>query len=211
MMRRGCDPESLRRTTNALGTSHLAGATALVTGGGSGLGRVVARALATAGAAVGVIARSPGELDETVTSRIFRWPTLSAYAVSKSALVKFTENLASEVRLGGVSVFSFHRASCPSASGRRRWRGGSARLPGGGGGRLGAASARPGPVGRPGPGGGAHSGPGRGPGRRLSGFHLSLDDDIDVLLERLDDVLRQDLHMLRLRRHLSDCGESSVL
>jgi NAD(P)-dependent dehydrogenase (short-subunit alcohol dehydrogenase family) len=39
---------------------------ALVTGGGRGLGRLAAHALARAGAAVGVIARSGHELDETV-------------------------------------------------------------------------------------------------------------------------------------------------
>lgn len=44
----------------------LAGSIALVSGGGRGLGRVLARALAGAGAAVGLIARSPEQLEESV-------------------------------------------------------------------------------------------------------------------------------------------------
>lgn len=42
--------------------------TAVVTGGGRGLGRVFAQTLAAAGASVAVIARSAGELNETVAS-----------------------------------------------------------------------------------------------------------------------------------------------
>jgi NAD(P)-dependent dehydrogenase (short-subunit alcohol dehydrogenase family) len=44
----------------------LAGHVALVTGGGRGFGRVIAQALAAAGAAVGVVARSEEQLVETV-------------------------------------------------------------------------------------------------------------------------------------------------
>lgn len=44
----------------------LAGHVAVVTGGGRGIGRAVAQALASAGAAVAVISRSEGELAETV-------------------------------------------------------------------------------------------------------------------------------------------------
>jgi 3-oxoacyl-[acyl-carrier protein] reductase len=38
----------------------------VVTGGGRGIGRLVARSLASAGAAVGLIARSDGELADSV-------------------------------------------------------------------------------------------------------------------------------------------------
>ncbi len=44
----------------------LAGSVAVVTGGGRGIGRVLALALAGAGAAVGLIARSPDQLAESV-------------------------------------------------------------------------------------------------------------------------------------------------
>jgi len=39
---------------------------------------------------------------------VHRWPQSSAYAVSKAAGIKLTENLASETRRYGVAVFSFH-------------------------------------------------------------------------------------------------------
>src|SRR5262245_26382771 len=55
-----CDPHAPR-------TTDLAGSVALITGGGRGVGRMIACTLAHAGAAVGVIARSADELDETVT------------------------------------------------------------------------------------------------------------------------------------------------
>ncbi|WP_342375201.1 SDR family oxidoreductase [Myxococcus stipitatus] len=39
---------------------------------------------------------------------VFRWPTCSAYSVSKAAIVKLTENLACETRRHGVSLFAYH-------------------------------------------------------------------------------------------------------
>ena len=49
-----------------MGTAELARRTAVVTGGGRGIGRAIAIALAQASAHVAVLARSRGELDETV-------------------------------------------------------------------------------------------------------------------------------------------------
>ncbi|BCL76061.1 2-deoxy-D-gluconate 3-dehydrogenase [Jeongeupia sp. HS-3] len=37
-----------------------------------------------------------------------RWPTASAYSVAKSALIKFTENVAVEAKSLGISLFAFH-------------------------------------------------------------------------------------------------------
>jgi NAD(P)-dependent dehydrogenase (short-subunit alcohol dehydrogenase family) len=274
----------------------LEGSVALVTGGGRGLGRVIARALADAGAAVGVLGRSAGDLDDTVrlvesaggiaaaacadvsderatadavetlrgrlgpvdvlvnnagicgpigplwdvapgewwrtvevnlrgvfvcarlvlpdmlarrrgrivnltsNAGVFRWPGVSAYAVAKSAVVKFTENLAAELRREGVCAFSFHpgvqpiglteaalAADVPPESPQARvadWL------------RRELAEGR-----------GAE--PDRaaqlivqlaaGRGDSLSGRHLSVHDDLDRLLERLDDIRRDDLCTLRLR------------
>jgi NAD(P)-dependent dehydrogenase (short-subunit alcohol dehydrogenase family) len=52
--------------TARTGSTPLVGQTALVTGGGRGLGRAMALALAGRGASVAVVARSEGELEETV-------------------------------------------------------------------------------------------------------------------------------------------------
>jgi NAD(P)-dependent dehydrogenase (short-subunit alcohol dehydrogenase family) len=38
----------------------------------------------------------------------FRWPTVSAYSVSKAALIKFSENLALECRAASLKVFAYH-------------------------------------------------------------------------------------------------------
>ncbi len=46
--------------------AELTGTVSVITGGGRGIGRFLARALAAAGSAVGLIARSEGELAETV-------------------------------------------------------------------------------------------------------------------------------------------------
>ena len=43
----------------------------------------------------------------------FRWPTVSAYSVSKAAVIKLTENLAIEARRHGISIFSIHPGLLP--------------------------------------------------------------------------------------------------
>ncbi len=193
----------------AWGDGDLSGRVAIVTGGGRGIGRLVAEALAAAGAAVAITARSEDQLVETVASisgaggtaialpgdvsdpesvtaavqqverllgpidllinnagisgpvgpvwevdpgewwrtfgvnlqgvflfahavlpgmvarrsgRIinvasnagaFRWPLVSAYAVSKAAVIKFTENVARETKHYGVKVFAIHPGLLP--------------------------------------------------------------------------------------------------
>jgi NAD(P)-dependent dehydrogenase (short-subunit alcohol dehydrogenase family) len=39
---------------------------------------------------------------------VHRWPTCSAYAVSKAAVIKLTENLAAETHKYGISIFAAH-------------------------------------------------------------------------------------------------------
>jgi len=131
---------------------------------------------------------------------VYRWPLLSAYAASKAALVKLTETLAEETRPHGVSVFSVDPGLLPIGLGR-------AALKAGAGGQT--------PEGR------VHrwirdqlaAGRGADPeeaarlilalasGRadRLSGRHLSVTDNLDALLLRIDQIERDDLHTLRLR------------
>ncbi|MGH9150831.1 MAG: SDR family NAD(P)-dependent oxidoreductase [Acidimicrobiales bacterium] len=47
-------------------------------------------------------------INVTSEAGVYRWPNVSAYAVSKGAVVKFTENLAAETKREGVVVLSVH-------------------------------------------------------------------------------------------------------
>ncbi|HUI55767.1 MAG TPA: SDR family NAD(P)-dependent oxidoreductase [Bryobacteraceae bacterium] len=78
--------------------TNLSHTTAVVTGGGRGLGRAFAQALAAAGANVAVIARSAGELDQTVSS-------IGAYARAFSADVTDAETIGAAFRqIGPVDL-----------------------------------------------------------------------------------------------------------
>jgi NAD(P)-dependent dehydrogenase (short-subunit alcohol dehydrogenase family) len=277
-------------------TLPLSATTALITGGGRGLGQLTAQALARAGASVGLVARTESELDTTVrliraaggtamaatadvcdegrlsqavatisrslgpidvlvnnagingpvgafadvdpvdwwrtievnlggamrcmrlvlggmrarhrgriinitsVAGTYRWPTVSAYAISKGALVKATENIAAEVRRYGVSVFSFHPGLLPiglAAAGLAVT--GPADSPAG---HIAAWARAQKAAGR-------FSDPSRaadyivslasGVADALTGRHLTVDDDLDDLLAHLDALLRFDLHTLRVR------------
>lgn len=289
-------PEAFFEGSSARLEHDLRGKVVLVTGGGRGLGRVMAKSLAAAGASVGLVARSPDQLDETVrlvedsggvaiavpadvtdersmaeaialfhgrlgpvdvlvnnagvggpigrlwevdadewwrtveinlkgvfsctrlvlpdmlarrrgriinvTSEagVYRWPKVSAYAVSKSAVVKFSENLAAETRNEGIVVLSVHPGlqaiglteavlsdeaipESPQAE-VARWL--HKELTG----KRAASPERAGEL-------IVRLAAGRGDA--LSGRHLSVHDDLDVLVERLDDIRRDDLCTLRLR------------
>jgi NAD(P)-dependent dehydrogenase (short-subunit alcohol dehydrogenase family) len=280
----------------ARGERPLQGSVALVTGGGRGLGRLLAEVLAGAGAAVGVIGRSAEDLDETVrlieaaggvaagaradvtdepataeavgelhqrlgpadvlinnagingpigptwevasdewwrtlevnlrgllactrlvlpemlarrrgrivnftsNAGVFRWPGVSAYSVSKAAVVKLSENLAVEVRGTGVSVFSFHPGLLPIGLSQAVL---AADVPPDSPeGRIARWARREFAEGR-----GADPGAAAelvvqlasGRGDSLSGRHIAVHDDLDLLLERLQDIHRDDLYTLRVR------------
>ena len=275
----------------------LTGTVVLISGGGRGLGRLLARALASAGASVALLARSGDELAETVAeieldggtaaaaiadvtdqpvlaaavaelrhrlgpadvlinnagiggplgpmweadpadwwrtleinlggafmltrivlpdmiaggggrilnitsnAGVYRWPLASAYATSKAALVKLTENLAAETRRHGVSVLSVDPGLLPI--GLTQPKGNSEPVPGTPEARL-VAWTRD----RIASGYGADPDEAarlilrlaRGCGDQLSGRHLTVHDDLDALLSRIDEIQREDLHTLRLRQ-----------
>lgn len=275
-------------------SDDLAGSVAVVTGGGRGIGRVLAVALADAGAAVGLVARSADQLAETaaliesrggrvessvadvtdevsmraalesfaerlgpigvlvnnagvdgrpaamweadpdawwrtmevnvrgvmlgcrlvvpgmiargsgrivnITSQagVFRWPLMSAYSVSKAAVVKLTENLAVECRRTGVSVFSVHpgltaigfseqaryQSPVPGSPEERVARWVSSQLEAGHGADPSLSASLVVRL-------------ARGDGDALTGCHLSVHDDLDALVAAADDVRARDLHVLR--------------
>jgi NAD(P)-dependent dehydrogenase (short-subunit alcohol dehydrogenase family) len=131
---------------------------------------------------------------------VYRWPLMSAYAASNAALVKLTETLAVETRPHGVTLLSVDPGLLPIGLGDPA-RGHS------------ADPQRP--------AGGVHewvrdrleSGHGAEPeraarlilqlaaghGDRLSGRHLTVNDDLDLLLERIEQIETEDVHTLRLR------------
>lgn len=300
-------PADLHEGSSALLENGLRGAVVLLTGGGRGLGRVMARALSAAGASVGLVARSHDQLDETVrlveesagvaaavatdvsdeaataaaigllrerlgpidvlinnagvsgpigrvwevdpedwwraveinfkgvfvctrlvlpdmvargkgriinvTSEagVYRWPNVSAYAVSKSAVVKFTENIAAETKREGIVVLSVHPGlhaiglteaaladealpGSPRAAVadwlREELAGERAVHPEQAADLIVQLSA--------------------GRGDALSGRHVSVHDDLDLLLDRLADIRRNDLCTLRLRNATSPFAPGSA-
>jgi NAD(P)-dependent dehydrogenase (short-subunit alcohol dehydrogenase family) len=57
----------------------------------------------------GMIARGGGRIVNVASAAgAYRWPLVTAYAVSKAALIKLTENLAVETKHYGVKVFAVH-------------------------------------------------------------------------------------------------------
>jgi NAD(P)-dependent dehydrogenase (short-subunit alcohol dehydrogenase family) len=268
-----------RPRLGAVPPAQLRGTVSIITGGGRGIGRVLAQALAEAGAAVGLIARSGTQLAETIqlvmasggtaaaaradvtdqqavtaaidalrrrlgpvdllvnnagvsgpvgdawqvgaddwwraveinlrgvflcsravlpamTARgagrivnitseagVFRWPQMSAYSVSKAAVIKFTENLAAEASRSGVQAFSVHPGLTPIGLSERALAG--AAPPGSAEARMHAwvreelkagHGAEPALVAR------LVTRLATGGADRLSGCHLSVHDDLDAIL-----------------------------
>ena len=136
----------------------------------------------------------------TSQAGVHRWPLVSAYSVSKAAVVKLTENLARETARYGIGVFSVHPGllpiglsttvtnASPSTRHERRIREWTLNeLSEGRGARPADAvelimrSAV-------------------GDGDSLSGRHLSVHDDLDSVLARGNEVRARDLYVLRPSR-----------
>jgi NAD(P)-dependent dehydrogenase (short-subunit alcohol dehydrogenase family) len=148
-----------------------------------------------------MLARGQGRIiNITSQAGVYRWPTVSAYSVSKAAVIKLTENLAVELKRTGVTAFSVHPGILPiglsepalankapkdAAEGkvftwvRQEWEEGR-------GTELAEATSFVLRI-------------AAGDCDRLSGRHLSVHDDLNALIEQAETINRQDLYMLRRR------------
>lgn len=149
----------------------------------------------------GMISRGHGRIINIGShAGVFRWPQASAYAISKSALSKLTENLAAETRKYGVAVFTLNpgivtigltdqamsMTDLPDSPGTRA----AAWI------RAEVAAGRAVP-----PELGAELVVALASGRAdaLSGRYITVHDDLDAQIARADQIERDDLYTLRLR------------
>lgn len=136
----------------------------------------------------------------TSNAGVYRWPLVSAYATSKAALVKLTENLAAETRSYGISVLSVdpgllpigftqpemnktpdpdEPSDIPTVWVQEQLTAGHGADPDQAARLITRLAA--------------------GHGDSLSGRHLTVTDDLDHLLARIEEIKHEDLHTLRLR------------
>ncbi|HET6950712.1 MAG TPA: SDR family NAD(P)-dependent oxidoreductase, partial [Acidimicrobiales bacterium] len=131
---------------------------------------------------------------------VYRWPLVSAYSVSKAAVVKYTENLARETSRHGIAVFSVHPGLLPIGLAEPALAGGPP---------DGSHAARVYALVRQEIADGRGADPARAvkligdlaSGRydALSGLQLSVHDDVEAVLARLHDVRDDGLYVLGLR------------
>jgi NAD(P)-dependent dehydrogenase (short-subunit alcohol dehydrogenase family) len=148
----------------------------------------------------GMAGRRTGRIvNITSQAGVYRWPRVSAYSVSKAAVIKFTENLAAEADRSGVRVFSVHPGITPIGLTERALAGSA--LPGSAEARMHAWIRRQ-----------LRTGHGADPALAarlvvrlaaghadaLSGCHLSVHDDLDAILAGPDDARCRDLYQLRV-------------
>jgi NAD(P)-dependent dehydrogenase (short-subunit alcohol dehydrogenase family) len=275
-------------------SAALSGSVAVVTGGGRGVGRVLAQALSGAGAAVGLVARSADQLAESVrlieaaggvavaatadladptaaemamgqlrdalgpadllvnnagitgpvgpawevseqewwrtvevnlravticsrlvladmvarrggrivnvTSRagVYRWPLLSAYSVSKAAVVKYTENLAQETKRYGIAVFSVHPGMLPIGFGEQALVAAQGEGPHRGLREWFRGEFAAGRSAQPDQAAGLLIRIAAGDADELSGRHLSVHDDLDTILANIKEIRADDRYLLRV-------------
>lgn len=149
----------------------------------------------------GMVARKRGRIvNVTSNAGIYRWPYLSAYAISKAAVIKLTENLAVETKKHGIKLFSIdpgmlrvgmtaallaedippdHPAAVIGAWFRHQME-----------------SGREVPLER---GAGLVAFLASGRADALSGCYLTVYDDVEEFVERAPSIRRDELYTLRLR------------
>jgi NAD(P)-dependent dehydrogenase (short-subunit alcohol dehydrogenase family) len=145
-----------------------------------------------------MVARRRGRIvNMTSQAGVHRWPLVSAYSVSKAAVVKLSENLAHETARHGISVFSVHPGLLPVGMSEDF----VARAP------ASAYEAQVRDWTRAELAAGRGADPDEavtlilrlvaGDGDALSGRHLSVHDDLDTVLAHLREVEACDLYLLR--------------
>jgi NAD(P)-dependent dehydrogenase (short-subunit alcohol dehydrogenase family) len=158
----------------------------------------------------GMVARRRGRIVNVAShAGAYRWPQVSAYAISKAAVIKFTENLAAETKRQGVAVFAIHPgtvlvgptaallnegASSESPQGRvaawfRQQIAGGRAVPPERAGQLVVALAS-------------------GRADALSGRYITVYDDTNAWIDRAAEIRRDDLYTLRLRDRAQPAAQS---
>jgi short subunit dehydrogenase len=134
----------------------------------------------------------------------FRWPSVSAYAVSKAAVIKFTENLAVETKDHGIKVFAVHPGLLPIGMTQTLFEAADSPVP------LDAATARIHGWTRRQLASGRGAVPqeaaelilllSQGGADALSGCYLTVHDDVAEMVRHADDARLDDLYTLQIRR-----------
>ncbi len=150
----------------------------------------------------GMVERGKGRIVNIAShAGVHRWPQVSAYAVSKAAVIKFTENLAAETKRQGVAVFAIHPGAVlvgPTAEVLE-----ADPEPGSPAGRVAAwfrqqiADGRGVPPERA---GALVAALATGRADALTGRYLTVYDELDFLIHRSADIQRNDLYTLKLRQ-----------
>ena len=148
----------------------------------------------------GMAARGTGRIiNITSQAGVHRWPQVSAYSVSKAAVIKFTENLAAETGRSGVRVFSVHPGITPIGLTERALAGSAP--PGSAEARIHAwirQQLRTGHGADPALAARLVVRLAAGHADALSGCHLSVHDDLDAILVGPDHARCRDRYQLRV-------------
>ncbi len=158
-------------------------------------------ALCSAAVLRGMVARKRGRIINVASNAgVHRWPYLSAYATSKAAIIKLTENLSFETKKHGVKLFAIdpgmirvgmtralleqeippdHPAALIANWFRQEMESGREVPLARGAGLVGCLAS--------------------GRADALSGCYLTVYDDVEALIEDAPSIRRNELYMLRLR------------